>query len=71
MIMVLPNLPVYLSYKGDGLFQTKLPSLLSCIFYEVIAVNNEWVYFDKVDSSGKSPGFLFPGVYGLDKFHRP
>ena len=70
MIMVSPTIPVYLSYKGDGLFQTKLPPLFPCIIYEVIAADNEWMYFDKVDSSGKSPGFIFPGLYGLDKFHR-
>ena len=70
MIMVSPTLPVFLSFKGDGLFQVVLPPLLPCVSYEVTAANNQWMYFDKVDSSGKSPGFVFPGLYGLDKFHR-
>ena len=70
MMMLSPLLSVFLSYKEDGLFQVVLPPLLPCVIYEVIGANNEWIYFDKVDSSGKSPGFLFPGLYGLDKFHR-
>ena len=65
-----PDLPVYLSYKEDCLFQLELPPVLPCIYYEVVGVNNEWLYFDEIDSTGKSPGFSFPGVYGLDKFHR-
>ena len=64
------NLSVYLSYKEDGLFQLALPPLLPCIYYEVFAVNNQWWYFEKIDSTGKSPGFTFPGFYGMDKFHR-
>ena len=64
------NLPVYLSYKEDGLFQLELPPTLPCLYYEVVGVNSQWMYFDEIDSTGKSPGFSFPGVYGLDKFHR-
>ena len=57
--MILPTLPVFLSYKG-GLFQV----------VEVTAANYQWMYFDDINSSSKSPGFMFPGLYGLDKFHR-
>ena len=64
------NIPLFLSYKEDGLFQVKLPPVLSCITYELFGANNEWIYFDEVDKSGKSPGFIFPGLSGLDKFHR-
>lgn len=70
MSMLSPTVPVFLSYKEDGVLQVVLPPLLPCVYYEVTAANNQWMYFDKVDSTGKSPGFLFPGMYGLDKFHR-
>ena len=70
MSMISPTVPLYLSYKEDGVFQVVLPPLLPCIYYEVNAINNEWMYFDKIDSTGKSPGLLFPGLYGLDKFSR-
>ena len=70
MTLISPTVPAFLSYREDGLFQAVLPPLLPCVTYEVIGVNNQWMYFDKIDSSGKSPGFLFPALYGLDKFHR-
>ena len=68
--LVTPNLPAFLSYKEDGLFQVVLFSNQQCVFYEVIAANNQWIYFDMIDSSGKSPGFIFPSLYGLDKLKR-
>ena len=49
-----PDLTVYLSYKEDGLFQLELPPVLPCIYYKVVGVNNEWLYFDEIDSTGKS-----------------
>ena len=70
MTMLSPTMPVFLSYKEDGLFQVKQPPSLPCVNYEVFAANNQWLYFDEIDSSGKSPGFIFPGFYGLYKFHR-
>ena len=69
-IMISPTVSAFLSYKEDGLFQVVLFPYLQCVFYEVTAANNQWIYFDKVDSSGKSPGFVFPSLYGLDKFKR-
>jgi len=65
------TLPIYLSYHQDNLFQAKIPPYVwSCLFYEIAGTNNQWIYFDKIDSSGKSPGFLFPAFYVYDKFHR-
>ena len=68
--LISPTIPAFLSYKEDGAFQITLPPSLPCVTYEVTAANNQWMYFDEVDTTGKSPGFLFPGLYGLDKFHR-
>ena len=68
--MLSPTQPALLSYKQDDLLQVVLPPSLPCVYYEVTAVNNQWIYFDKIDSTGKSPGFVFPAMYGLLKFKR-
>ena len=68
--LISPTIPAFLSYKEDGAFQITLYPSLPCASIEVIAASNQWMYFDKVDSTGKSPGLLFPGLYGMDKFHR-
>ena len=70
MTVISPNIRVILKYKENGLFQVVQPPSLPCIYYEVIAINNQWTYFDKIDHSGKSPGFVFPSLYGLYKFKR-
>ena len=70
MSMILPTVPVHLSYKEDGVFQAVLPPLLPYIYYEMNAINNESMYFDKINNTGKNPGLLFPRLYGLDKFSR-
>ena len=33
---------------------------LNCLFGEIIALNDSWMYFDQANNSGKSPGFYFP-----------
>ena len=35
-------------------------SQLNCLFGELIALNDSWMYFDKADSTGRSAGFYFP-----------
>jgi len=70
-IQLSPTIALYLSYYDDLLFQVKIPSITSCVIYEVTAINNQWLYFEKIDEgTGKSPGFVFPGVLGLDTFSR-
>ena len=64
------NLHLYLSYKEDGLFQLAQAPSLPCLYYEIYGFNDQWWYFEKIDSTGKSPGFTFPGYYGTDKFRR-
>ena len=59
-----------ISYYDDLLFQAKLPPLLPCLSYEIIAINNQWLYLDEIDKDGKSPGFTFPGMFRLVKFNR-
>ncbi|XP_065903484.1 putative beta-lactamase-like 1 isoform X2 [Dysidea avara] len=62
---------VFLSYHDELLFQLDLPDLYTCELYEIIGVNDQWLYFDKVDSkTGKSPGFTFPSLTGTDKITR-
>jgi len=62
---------VLLHYQDDLLFQLELPNLFGCEIYEIIAVNNQWLYFDEIDSNtGRSPGFTFPSLLGTDKITR-
>ena len=66
-----PTVALFISYYDDLLFQIKEPPLLPCVSYEVSAANNQWLYFEKIDDkTGKSPGFAFPGLFGLDTFKR-
>ena len=35
-------------------------SQVNCLFGELLALNDSWMFFDKADNSGKSAGFYFP-----------
>ena len=70
MLIGPPDIIATLSYYDDLLFQAKLPPLLPCLSYEIVAINNQWLYFDEIGEDGKSPGFTFPGMFGLVKFNR-
>jgi len=70
-IQLSPTIAFYISFYDDLLFQVKEPPLVPCISYEVTAANNQWLYFEEIDEkTGKSPGFTFPGLFGLDTFSR-
>ena len=34
-----------------------------CLAEELLALQGEWLYFDKPVSGGKSPSFRFPGIF--------
>jgi len=36
---------------------------LSCLFEEILALNDSWMYFDEANKSGKSHGFYFPWLH--------
>ena len=70
-LQISPSIALFLSYHDDLLFQLKEPPLLPCVSFEVTGANNEWLYFEEIDEkTGKSPGFTFPGQFGLDAFTR-
>ena len=50
-----------LKYHDDYELQVQFdPSQQTCLFGDLIALDGAWMYFDKPDRSGKSPGFYFP-----------
>jgi len=70
-LFVFPIPYLSLLYRDELLFQVELPSDLPCEVYEIIGLNNQWIYFDQIDSkTGKSPGFTFPTLTGTDKITR-
>lgn len=52
-----------MDYKDKNRMQLYPDSLSSCLVSELTASQGEWVYFDPNYKSGKSPGFMIPGLY--------
>ncbi|XP_065903470.1 putative beta-lactamase-like 1 [Dysidea avara] len=50
-----------LKYYDDYELQVYLdPSQMTCLLGDLVALDGAWMYFDKPDNSGNSPGFFFP-----------
>ena len=49
-----------LKYYDDYELQVYVdPNQMTCLLGELVALDGAWMYFDKPDNSGKSPGFYF------------